>query len=518
LRQVAAGIDDADSAAAELQVYHRVADPVIEDDTISHQFAQEDDYYLRFTNSKMLDDELCPNVFDRCYVYIDGRYVEAVVAGLRTTDVDGTRFVAFFMCYDKFSKLLGYFSSGRVTIRVEGWSIEDVSFGDAQAQHVLLQQDAVAPILAARADRIPLQQEAVAQESLCVVLTGTFPQLVGGTGLTLGKASLTKLVQNAGGRVVSSISKKTTHLVTGINPGQVKLQAGLKIGLPRIEFEPFMALLENRAQTVASAAPSSVAAAVAILPSPDPTQRPPARSGGWEANPGPGLLQYMMAHPRNFADRPQLPPQLDADDPARMRDQFDLDFDNISNPAKQRAKRVVKKVRRTSEQPIASALQTAATGPIVDDEEAERRAAAAAAAAEANQLKHFKLFDKRHWTVVEAGGAGNCFFYSILLLNKINHDRSLPQMPKTHVALRKRVVAHIRTNIETLVVCEQPIKSLLDLRSSSYLSSMNNDGKYVEYEIIGGFAHMVDTAVIVYSLHCAMPLVIMFHVFACENF
>jgi len=30
----------------------------------------------------------------------------------------------------------------------------------------------------------------------------------------------------------------------------------------------------------------------------------------------------------------------------------------------------------------------------------------------------------------------------------------------------------------------------------------------VEYEIIGGFAHMIKQAVIVYSLHCGTPLVI----------
>ena len=59
---------------------------------------------------------------------------------------------------------------------------------------------------------------------LNVVLTGTFPELGGGRGLELGKEKLTQMVtKTVRGRVVKKISSKTTHLVTGLNPGQVKM-------------------------------------------------------------------------------------------------------------------------------------------------------------------------------------------------------------------------------------------------------------------------------------------------------
>ena len=124
----------------------------------------------------------------------------------------------------------------------------------------------------------------------------------------------------------------------------------------------------------------------------------------------------------------------------------------------------------------------------------------------ANMTKHFAFFLKRIWTVVEAGMGGNCFFHSVLLMNRIHKHSS--RMPRTHAALRNQVISHMRDHADTLVVCEQPISSLLDARAPSFLANMKREGTYVEYEVIGGFAHFINEAVIVYSQQCRMPLVI----------
>lgn len=56
-----------------------------------------------------------------------------------------------------------------------------------------------------------------------VVLTGLFPELGGGAGLSLGKAKAKALVESFGGRVTSSVSGKTTLLLVGKQPGASKV-------------------------------------------------------------------------------------------------------------------------------------------------------------------------------------------------------------------------------------------------------------------------------------------------------
>ena len=125
---------------------------------------------------------------------------------------------------------------------------------------------------------------------------------------------------------------------------------------------------------------------------------------------------------------------------------------------------------------------------------------------QANMIKHFDFFAKRKWTVVEAGGGGNCFFHSVLLVNRIQQYSTV--MPRTHAAVRNQVVAHMRANVDRLVVCEQPMASLLNARKPSFLANMQRTNVYVEYEVIGGFSHLINEAVIVYSQQCGTPLVI----------
>jgi DNA ligase (NAD+) len=59
-----------------------------------------------------------------------------------------------------------------------------------------------------------------------VVLTGTLP--------TLSRTDATTLVEQAGGRVTSSVSKKTTFVVAGEEAGS-KLEKAIELGVPVID-------------------------------------------------------------------------------------------------------------------------------------------------------------------------------------------------------------------------------------------------------------------------------------------
>jgi BRCT domain type II-containing protein len=56
-----------------------------------------------------------------------------------------------------------------------------------------------------------------------VVLTGTFPEVGGGSGLSLGKAKVKAMIESFGGKVTASVSGKTDILVVGKDPGYSKV-------------------------------------------------------------------------------------------------------------------------------------------------------------------------------------------------------------------------------------------------------------------------------------------------------
>eukprot|EP00798_Chlamydomonas_sp_ICE-L_P027026 gene27026-2253_t len=56
-----------------------------------------------------------------------------------------------------------------------------------------------------------------------VVFTGVFPEVGGGTGLSLGKDRVKAMVESFGGRVTGSVSGKTTLLLVGKEPGFSKV-------------------------------------------------------------------------------------------------------------------------------------------------------------------------------------------------------------------------------------------------------------------------------------------------------
>lgn len=121
--------------------------------------------------------------------------------------------------------------------------------------------------------------------------------------------------------------------------------------------------------------------------------------------------------------------------------------------------------------------------------------------------KHFNYFRLRKWALLECGGAGDCFFYSVLFLNKLN-GYQYPEMRRTHPALRKQLVTHFTKNQDTILANEQPVKLLLKCRPQNYLSKMSETGEFVEYETLCAFSHMIEAPVVVWSKDCDLPLVI----------
>ena len=62
-----------------------------------------------------------------------------------------------------------------------------------------------------------------ALEGKTIVLTGIFPEVGGGAGLSLGKAKVKAMLQSFGARVTSSVSGRTDILVVGKAPGMSKV-------------------------------------------------------------------------------------------------------------------------------------------------------------------------------------------------------------------------------------------------------------------------------------------------------
>lgn len=74
-------------------------------------------------------------------------------------------------------------------------------------------------------------------EGLSFVITGTLPSM----SRDAAKAFITSL----GGRVTESVSRNTDYLVVGENPGRTKMQDAERLGVPRIDEDGLMALIER---------------------------------------------------------------------------------------------------------------------------------------------------------------------------------------------------------------------------------------------------------------------------------
>jgi hypothetical protein len=83
-----------------------------------------------------------------------------------------------------------------------------------------------------------------------VVLTGTFPELGGGGGLSLGKGRAKALVESFGGRVTGSISGKTDVLLVGKSPGFSKVSQARSKNIQLISLHDFKVALESGAASL----------------------------------------------------------------------------------------------------------------------------------------------------------------------------------------------------------------------------------------------------------------------------
>ena len=74
-------------------------------------------------------------------------------------------------------------------------------------------------------------------EGVSVVVTGTLP--------SYSRDGATEAVQERGGKVTGSVSKKTDFVVVGADPGASKYEKAVKLGVPRLDDAGFTALLER---------------------------------------------------------------------------------------------------------------------------------------------------------------------------------------------------------------------------------------------------------------------------------
>ena len=76
-----------------------------------------------------------------------------------------------------------------------------------------------------------------ALDGLRFVLTGTFPEIGGGSGLGLGKKKTEAFIESFGGKVTGSISGKTDYLLAGKDPGMSKVRKANENGITRLNLD-----------------------------------------------------------------------------------------------------------------------------------------------------------------------------------------------------------------------------------------------------------------------------------------
>ncbi len=95
--------------------------------------------------------------------------------------------------------------------------------------------------------------------------------------------------------------------------------------------------------------------------------------------------------------------------------------------------------------------------------------AQAAADATKFEIKHYALFKKRRWTIIECGEGGDCFFHSVLMINKVHEYRCA--MRRTHMALRKEICTYFDNNRDSLM--QNPdLRGMLAARPKSFMTRM----------------------------------------------
>ena len=101
-----------------------------QDDRVINLSRQSRDYYEQFTEKVLVGTDAAVETLGQCYVKINGEDVEGVVGSIFSEPVGADVIILCYMVYGKGSNdgdvvLLGYFSSGRVTVRYGGWELPD---------------------------------------------------------------------------------------------------------------------------------------------------------------------------------------------------------------------------------------------------------------------------------------------------------------------------------------------------------------------------------------------------------
>jgi hypothetical protein len=374
------------------------------------------------------------------------------------------------------------------------------------------------------------------QGPFCVVLTGTFPELGGGRGLRLGKDAATRMVEEQGGRVVSSISGKTTHLVTGKDPGQIKLQQATERGVSVVSLPQLLDIIASmkRAAPVIreedlSLVPQAPFEQDYYLQLTDLTsydERDAERivrlfGSCYVAVQVDGAMQRLEGVVMAVANH-----EFVAQDSTRYVLHYSVVDKNGAFIGVFASPRVTPRQDGWSCDDLPAGLEyygatpskaataagtTASTASADLGTALSSKPSAAASKAKVSsgnhEATHFRYFANRRWALVECGGNGNCLFWCLLLINKLLNPSPIP-MYKTHQALRKQVVKHMEENLEVLMVCGEPMSALIEARPANFFKRMATPNEDAEYEIICGFAHMAQVTVVVYSLHCQLPQVI----------
>jgi len=92
------------------------------------------------------------------------------------------------------------------------------------------------------------------------VLTGVFPEVGGGSGLSLGKDRAKSMIESFGGKVTGSVSGKTDYVLVGKDPGRSKVSKADSKGIPLINLISLQRLLlgQSTLEDVASEAPPRI--------------------------------------------------------------------------------------------------------------------------------------------------------------------------------------------------------------------------------------------------------------------
>ena len=88
-------------------------------------------------------------------------------------------------------------------------------------------------------------EDQLAGKIICI--TGVFPEIGGGVGISHGKGSTKEWLEAHGAKVTGSISKKTNLLVVGVEPGRRKVDDATRLGVKMVKLEDLVKGLETNA-------------------------------------------------------------------------------------------------------------------------------------------------------------------------------------------------------------------------------------------------------------------------------